>query len=87
LFSAKEDKFGSISRKGHGIGVWDAEGILFIYYLEKGKIITGEYYSNPLTRLDEKIRENKNWFANKKKKLSFIRTMPPPTKVFWQWEN
>jgi hypothetical protein len=33
---------------------WDAEGILFIVYLEKGKTITGEYYSNLLTRLDEK---------------------------------
>jgi hypothetical protein len=33
---------------------WDAEGILFIDYLEKGKIITGKYYSNFLTRLDEK---------------------------------
>jgi hypothetical protein len=36
---------------------WDAEGILFIDYLEKGKPITGEYYSNLLTRLDEKFRE------------------------------
>jgi hypothetical protein len=33
---------------------WDAEGILFIDYLEKGKTIIGEYYSNLLTRLDEK---------------------------------
>jgi hypothetical protein len=33
---------------------WDAEGILFIDYLEKGKTITGEYYSNLLTRLEEK---------------------------------
>jgi len=32
---------------------WDTEGILFIDYFEKGKTITGEYYSN----LDEKIRE------------------------------
>jgi hypothetical protein len=32
----------------------DAEGILFIGYLEKGKTITGEYYSNSLTRLDKK---------------------------------
>jgi len=44
LFSAKEDKVCSISRKGHGIGVQDAEGILFIDYLEKGKTITGEYF-------------------------------------------
>jgi hypothetical protein len=33
---------------------WDAEGILLIDCLEKGKTITGEYYSNLLTRLDEK---------------------------------
>jgi len=64
---------------------WDAEGILFIDYLEKGKTITGEYYSNLLTRLDEKIREKRLLF--KKKKSSFIRTMHLPTKVFWQWEN
>jgi hypothetical protein len=38
---------------------WDAEGILFIDYLEKGKTITGEYYSNLLTRLDEKIHEQR----------------------------
>jgi hypothetical protein len=57
LFSAKEDKVVTISRKDHGIGVWDAEGILFIGYLEKGKTITGKYYCNLLTRLDEKLRE------------------------------
>jgi hypothetical protein len=33
---------------------WDAEDILFIDYLEKGKTITGKYYSNLLTRLDGK---------------------------------
>jgi hypothetical protein len=38
---------------------WDAEGILCIDYLEKGKTITREYYSNLLTRLDEKICEKK----------------------------
>jgi len=38
---------------------WDTEGILFIDYLEKGKKITGEYYSNLLTRLDDKSREKR----------------------------
>ena len=33
---------------------WDAEGILFIDYLEKGKTITGEYYSSLLIRPDKK---------------------------------
>jgi hypothetical protein len=65
---------------------WDAEGILFINYLERGKTITGEYYSNLLTRLDEKIYEKRRGLQ-KKKKSSFNRTMHPPTKVFWQWEN
>jgi hypothetical protein len=61
---------------------WNAEGI----FIElKGKTITGEYYSNLLTRLDEKIRGKK--LGLQKKKSSFIRTMHPPTKVFWQWEN
>jgi hypothetical protein len=65
---------------------WDAEGILFIDYLEKGKTITREYYFNLLTRLDKTIRE-KRPSLQKKKKSSFIMTMHPPTKVFWQWEN
>jgi histone-lysine N-methyltransferase SETMAR len=63
---------------------WDAEGILFIDYLEKGKTITGEYYSDLLTRLDEKNREKR---PGLQKKSTFIRTVHPPTKVFWQWEN
>jgi hypothetical protein len=48
---------------------WDANGILFIDYLENGKTITGEYYSNLLTRLDEKIRE-KNLVCKRKNHLS-----------------
>jgi hypothetical protein len=38
---------------------WNAEGILFIDYLEKGETITREYYCNLLTILDEKINEKK----------------------------
>jgi hypothetical protein len=85
LLSAKEDKFKSISRKGHASVFSDAEGILFIDYLEKGKTITVEYYSNLLTRLDKKICEKRP--VCKRKKSSFIRTIHPSTKVFWQWEN
>jgi hypothetical protein len=49
---------------------WDAEGILFIDYLEKGKTITGEYYSTLLTVLDEKIREKRPGLQMKKNYLS-----------------
>jgi hypothetical protein len=45
---------------------WDAEGILFIDYLEKGKTITGEYYSNLSTSLDENIREKRPGLQKKK---------------------
>jgi hypothetical protein len=38
---------------------WDAKGILFIDYLENGKTIMGEYYSNLLTTLDKKIHEQR----------------------------
>jgi len=41
-------------RKTSSFMFWDAEGILFIDYLKKGKTVTGEYYSSLLIRPDEK---------------------------------
>jgi len=49
---------------------WDVEGILFIDYLEKSKTITGEYYSNLLSRLDVKIREKRPGLQKKENHLS-----------------
>jgi histone-lysine N-methyltransferase SETMAR len=57
---------------------WDAEGILFINYLEKGKTITGEYYSSILTRLDEKICEKRSGLQ--KKKIIFHQDNEPAHK-------
>jgi hypothetical protein len=45
---------------------WDAEGILFNDYFEKGKTITEEYYSNILNRLDERICEKRPGLQKKK---------------------
>jgi hypothetical protein len=42
----------------------------FIDYFEKGKTITGECYSNLLTRLDEKIREKSPGLQKKKNHFS-----------------
>jgi histone-lysine N-methyltransferase SETMAR len=53
----------------------DAEGIFLIDYLEKSKTITGEYYSNLLTRLDEKIREERPGLQ--KKKVIFYQDSAP----------
>ena len=57
---------------------WDAEGILFIDYLEKGKTITGEYYSNLLTRLDGKLCEKRPGLQ--KKKIIFQQDNAPAHK-------
>jgi histone-lysine N-methyltransferase SETMAR len=57
---------------------WDAEGILFIDYLEKGKTITGEYYSNLLTRLDENIRDKRSGLQ--KTKIIFHQDNTPAHK-------
>ena len=38
---------------------WDASGIIFIDYLEKGKTITGEYYCTLLDKLDEEIKKKR----------------------------
>ena len=57
---------------------WDAEGILFIDYIEKGKTLTREYYSNLLTRLDEKIREKRPGLQ--KKKIIFYQDNAPAHK-------
>jgi hypothetical protein len=70
LFSAKEDKVGSISWNVMALVFWGAEGILFIDYLEKGKTVTGEYYSILLTRLVEKICEKRPGLQKKKNHLS-----------------
>ena len=57
---------------------WGAEGILLIDYLEKGKTITGEYYSKLLTRLDEEIREKRPGLQ--KKKIIFHQDNAPAHK-------
>jgi hypothetical protein len=81
----KQTRSGPSAGKVMASVFWDAEGILFIDYLEKGKTITGEYYSNLLTRQDKKfVRKDP---VCKRKKSPFIRTTHAPTKVFWQWEN
>jgi histone-lysine N-methyltransferase SETMAR len=50
----------------------------FIDYLERNKTITGEYYSNLLTRLDEKIREKRPGLQ--KKKIIFHQDNAPAHK-------
>ncbi|XP_018346987.1 PREDICTED: histone-lysine N-methyltransferase SETMAR-like, partial [Trachymyrmex septentrionalis] len=45
---------------------WDARGIIFIDYLQKGRTINGEYYANLLQRLGDEIKEKRPHLAKKK---------------------
>lgn len=54
---------------------WDAHGILFIDYLEKGKTINSDYYCALLDRLKEEIAKKRPHM--KKKKLLFHQDNAP----------
>ena len=54
---------------------WDAQSILFIDYLEKGRTINSEYYIALLMHLKEEI--TKKW-PQMKKKTTFTKTMHMP---------
>ncbi|GBP75472.1 Histone-lysine N-methyltransferase SETMAR [Eumeta japonica] len=48
---------------------WDARGVIHIDYLEKGKTITGEYYSKLLDRFDVDLKQKRRPHLAKKKVL------------------
>ena len=52
---------------------WDAKGILFIDYLQKGKYISGEYYASLLGRLKTAIAE-RHYFVNDKSNQKICST-------------
>ena len=52
---------------------WDAHGIIYIDYLEKGKYINSDYHIELLLRLKDEIAKKRPHM--KKKKSSFIKTM------------
>jgi len=45
---------------------WDSQGIILIDYMEKGKTITGAYYSSILDRLKTELQEKRPRLAHKK---------------------
>lgn len=45
---------------------WDSQGIIHIDYLEKGKTITGLYYTELLDRFDTELRKKRPHLAKKK---------------------
>ncbi|XP_022822885.1 histone-lysine N-methyltransferase SETMAR-like [Spodoptera litura] len=62
----KKAKVGLSANKVMATVFWDARGIIHIDYLQKGKTINGEYYSNLLGRFDEALKEKRPHLAKKK---------------------
>ena len=58
-FDAKRPKYQQWAGKVMASVFWDAHGILFIDYLEKGKTINSDYYMALLNRLSAEIK--KKW--------------------------
>ena len=45
---------------------WDARGVIHIDYLQKGRTINGEYYTNLLDRFNEDLKKKRPHLAKKK---------------------
>jgi [histone H3]-lysine36 N-dimethyltransferase SETMAR len=45
---------------------WDSQGVILIDYLQKGRTITGQYYSDLLTRFDAVLKEKRPRLQRKK---------------------
>ncbi|KAF7287536.1 hypothetical protein GWI33_005901 [Rhynchophorus ferrugineus] len=64
---------------------WDAHGINFIDYLEKGRTINSDYYRALLDRLKDEIAQK--WPHLKKKEVSGNGQIRPPTTVLRSEKN
>ena len=63
---------------------WDAQGVLFIDYLEKRRTINSKYYIALLVHSKEEIAKNcHKW----RKKCFFNKTRHCVTSWPWQWQN
>ena len=65
---------------------WDAQSMLFIDYLEKGRTINSEYYIALLVLLKEEITKKKT-AAKEEEKVLFTKTMHRVTSRSQQWQN
>jgi len=62
----KKAKVGLSANKVMATVFWDARGVIHIDYLEKGKTITGDYYSELLDRFDTDLKQKRPHLAKKK---------------------
>ena len=77
----KKAKVVSSSGKVMASVFWDAKGIVFIDYLQKGKTINGKYHAKLLRELRQAIKSKR---PVKQKVSCFIRTMLVLTSLWLQ---
>jgi len=66
---------------------WNSRGIIFTNYLEKGRIITGQYYADLLDRFDTKLKKKRPHLA-KKKVLFYYNNAPASSAIaIANWSN
>ena len=58
---AKKAKVVSSARKVMASVFWNAKGIVFIDYLQKGQTINGDYFANLLRQMWWVIKSNRHW--------------------------
>ena len=58
---------------------WDSEGIHLMHFLEKGRTVTGHYYSTLLVKLREEIKSKRP--GKLKKGILFDQDNAPPHKA------
>ena len=64
---------------------WDAHGILFSDYLEKGKTINSDYYMELLDRMSAEIKKKRPHMQ--KKKVLFHQYNARATSPWKRWSN
>ena len=62
----KKAKVGLSANKVMATVFWDARGVIHIDYLQKGRTINGEYYTNLLDRFNEDLKKKRPHLAKKK---------------------
>ena len=80
----KKAKVGLSANKVMATVFWDARGVIRIDYLQKGRTINGEYYTNLLDRVNEDLKKKPHLA---KKKVLFIKTMQESMRVLFPWRN
>ena len=55
----KKAKVGLSANKVMATVFWDARGVIHIDYLQKGRTINGEYYTNLLDRFNEDLKKKR----------------------------